>query len=447
MTVLRQLADCFPKFAEADWRASIERARRGAGGAVPSLPPRRADGRPIFRRPRGQPWVAVQRVDAAKWGDALAFLSEDIAGGAFGAELALADNAHPLGGRLRIDELQSAVAPVLDELPPGFQLRLACHDPALIADETLDRLTRADLDLVLTCDPIAALAAGRIANTAALDAAIARLVSRSRVRPFKGAVLVADGRLWHAGGATDEQELAAVVATFVTQLRRFGVDTKIDVTLAADPDQYRTIAKFRALRMLLSRIAEVAALGTEPPRIHAETAWRVMGARNSEMNVLRATSAAFGAAVGGADSITVLPFDSLAHGRTDSHARRLARNTHAILAEEANLHRVADPAAGAGLLEGTSGALAEAAWRRFQQIESEGGILAAIGNGSLLQEIAEAREARLARVATGDTLMVGVNAYTGTPVQLAERVGRTPVRMATRLVFKRHPEAFEVGAP
>ena len=100
------------------------------------------------------------------------------------------------------------------------------------------------------------------------------------------------------------------------------------------------------------------------------------------VNILRATSAAFAAGLGGADSITVLPFTA-ALGLPDAFARRIARNTQLILLDESNLARVADPAAGAGGFEALTDALCEKAWALFQEIEREGGILESLTTGKL----------------------------------------------------------------
>jgi methylmalonyl-CoA mutase len=245
---------------------------------------------------------------------------------------------------------------------------------------------------------------------------------------------IADGRPWHAGGASDEQELGVVLATFVHHLRNGAA--RVGVALVADADQFRTIAKLRAMRLLLARIAEVSGIEMDTS-IHAETAWRSMSARDPHVNILRATSAAFGAAVGGADSIAVLPFDALAGG--DGQGRRLALNTQLILGEESYLARVVDPAAGSGAIEAATESLARVAWTRFQSIEAEGGIVAAIERRDLLHEIAETREARIAQAAANVVKMVGVNAYAGSTVAAAN----VRVEEKDRLVYRRVAEAFE----
>ena len=141
--------------------------------------------------------------------------------------------------------------------------------------------------------------------------------------------------------------------------------------LAADQDQFLTIAKFRALRKLWARIEEACGLEPRPAFVAAETAWRMMTKRDPHGNIVRGTIAALGAAVGGADAVTVLPF-SAALGLPDAFARRIARNTQTILIEEANIHRVADPAAGSGAIEALTDALCAAAWTLFQEIERRG---------------------------------------------------------------------------
>jgi methylmalonyl-CoA mutase len=105
---------------------------------------------------------------------------------------------------------------------------------------------------------------------------------------------------------------------------------------------------------------------------------------------LWATTAAFGAAVGGADSITVVADSNSGALLTP----RLARNVQSILAQEAHLFRVADPAAGSGAVESLTAMLADKAWAELQVIESEGGIVSYAAGGALRQRLATARTAR-----------------------------------------------------
>ena len=120
--------------------------------------------------------------------------------------------------------------------------------------------------------------------------------------------------------------------------------------LAADADEFLTIAKFRALRKLWARVEEACGLAPQPDYVAAETAWRMMTKRDPYVNMLRTTIAVAAAGLGGADAIAALPF-TLAVGLPDRFARRIARNTQLILLEESNLASVADPAAGSGAIE------------------------------------------------------------------------------------------------
>src|SRR5213078_1066267 len=135
--------------------------------------------------------------------------------------------------------------------------------------------------------------------------------------------------------------------------------------VAVDADQFLSIAKLRALRLLWARVEEACGLTPTPAFVSATTAWRMMTKRDPWVNLLRTTVAAFSAGVGGADAISVLPFTA-ALGLPDGFARRLARNTQLVLIEEANLAKVADPAAGSGSLEDLTGKLCRSAWSLFR---------------------------------------------------------------------------------
>ena len=436
------LASEFPVFTEVEWRAALGRMRRttaSPAGESAMVYPRRARAHALVGRPEAAPWQIVQRVDAGDGPSAAAAITADIEGGASGADISFAGSLHPLAERLPA-AAGAAIAKALMAIPNRFQIRIDGSDPA-IESIFIDVAAKRRAELVLAYDPIAALA---IRGTGVVDAERMKAsVTAFDAKRIAGTVVIADGRLWNAGGATDEQELAAALATFVALLRLLDAPERIGVALAADADQFRTIAKFRAIRLLLARVGEVAGL-TLSPGIHAETAWRMMSARDPHMNMLRATSAAFAAAVGGANSITVLPFDALNSTR-ESHGRRLARNTQMILAEEAHLFRVADPAAGSGAIEALTDTLAESAWKAFQAIERTGGIVAAIAEGSLLRDVAAAREARIARAVSGETRIVGVNAYAEAEPAPA-RSRRVPAGPTPRLSFKRVAEVFEAPA-
>jgi methylmalonyl-CoA mutase len=126
--------------------------------------------------------------------------------------------------------------------------------------------------------------------------------------------------------------------------------------------------------------------------------------------MLRATIATFAAGLGGANAITVLPH-TLALGLPDAFARRMARNTQLILLEESNLARVADPMAGAGGTESLTRELCETAWALFQEIETSGGVFAALQQGLIQSKVAATRKARDADIAKRRLVLTGASEF------------------------------------
>ena len=158
------------------------------------------------------------------------------------------------------------------------------------------------------------------------------------------------------------------------------------------------MAKLRAARKLVARVAEACGASHAVDKLHlaATTSERMMARRDPWVNMLRTTVACAGAAFGGADAITVLPF-TWALGKPDAFARRIARNTHLVLQEESALGRVIDPAHGAWFIEKLTEDLAKTAWELFQEIEAKGGMGAALESGFIQDEIGRVAEARAAR--------------------------------------------------
>jgi methylmalonyl-CoA mutase len=189
----------------------------------------------------------------------------------------------------------------------------------------------------------------------------------------------------------------------------------ISFVLVADTDEFMTIAKFRAARLLWERVQTACGLAPKPMVLHAETAWRSLTRRDPWVNMLRGTIATFSAGIGGADSLIVLPFTA-ALGLPDAFARRIARNTQLVLLEEANLWRVADPAAGAGSFESLTQALCEQGWSKFQDLEREAkddlpGIVSALTNGHVQAGLARQREAHAKAIATRREPITGTSEF------------------------------------
>ncbi|MGO4201556.1 methylmalonyl-CoA mutase small subunit [Rhodococcus sp. TAF43] len=236
--------------------------------------------------------------------------------------------------------------------------------------------------------------------------------------------ITVDGTAFHNAGASDAEELGAAVAAGVEYLRALtnaGLTIsaalgQLEFRLAATDDQFQTIAKFRAGRQVWARVAQVCGASEFGGAVqHAVTSAAMMAQRDPWVNMLRTTLAAFGAGVGGADSVTVLPFDVAlpagAAGVSKSFSARIARNTQLLLLEESHLGRVLDPGAGSWYVEDLTEEIAAKAWEFFQQIETVGGYSAAIGSGVIGDRIAATKAARDSDIAHRKTAVTGVNEF------------------------------------
>jgi methylmalonyl-CoA mutase len=232
--------------------------------------------------------------------------------------------------------------------------------------------------------------------------------------------LLADGRPYHEAGASEAQELAAMLATLVAYLRaceatglrpRMAFD-QIAIGLAADADLFLTMAKLRSARRLIARVAEACSAGSaaEKLQLTASTSERMMTKRDPWVNMLRTTVACAGAAFGGAEAITVLPF-TWALGKPDAFARRIARNTHLVLQEESAAARVIDPGHGSWYVEALTDQLARTAWELFQTIEAKGGMARALESGFIQDEVGKVADARARDIAHGRVELTGVSAF------------------------------------
>ncbi|MGW8876521.1 methylmalonyl-CoA mutase family protein [Streptomyces mirabilis] len=260
--------------------------------------------------------------------------------------------------------------------------------------------------------------------------------------------LTVDALPYHEAGGSAAQELGSSLATGVAYLRELteaGLSVQqavaqLEFRYSATADQFLTIAKLRAARRLWARVTEVC--GAPGGQVqHAVTSPVMMSRRDPWVNMLRTTVATLAAGVGGADAVTVLPFDH-ALGLPDAFARRIARNTSTILVEESHLSRVIDPAGGSWYVERLTDELAHAGWEFFQWIEREGGQAAALRSGRLGQDLARTWEARSAKLAKRREPVTGVSEFPNLAERLVERAP-APVPPSGGLPRVRRDEAFE----
>lgn len=264
--------------------------------------------------------------------------------------------------------------------------------------------------------------------------------------------VVVDGTAVHEAGATAVEELACAVSAGVAYLRALteqglavaDAARALEFRFAATADQFTTIATLRAARRLWDRVGEASGVpaADRGMRQHAVTSSVMITARDPWVNMLRTTVAAFAAGVGGADAITVAPFDA-ALGLPDAFARRIARNTQSLLLEESHLGRVLDPAGGSWYVESLTDALAHAAWELFTELERAGGYAAALSSGLVAERVAAAWEARSRRIATRTDALTGVSEFPNIAEVLPGRPPDPAVPAGGGLPRVRAAQAFE----
>ncbi|PSC02595.1 methylmalonyl-CoA mutase [Alsobacter soli] len=412
----------FPIPTRDQWRTLVEGVLKGKdfertlvnrtydGLRIDPLYAKAEGAQAIAGRAAGATWSVLQRVDNPDVKAAREQALADLENGATGLQLVFAGSQGAHGFGLP-DGSAGTLAAVLDGvvLDAGIRIEVDLSFGCKDAAESLAALVEkrghapADVDIAFGYDPMGQMLTlgGSPMPWSELAPLFAGLAGSLARRGFRGPIASADARIIHAAGGSEAQELAYAVASALAYLRALeagGLDldaarSLVGFRLAADADQFLTIAKFRALRQLWARVEQASGLQPKPIRIHAETAWRMMTKRDPWVNLLRQTVAVFAAGVGGADSVSVLPFTQ-AIGLPDAFARRIARNTQLVLLEESNLAKVADPAAGSGGLESLTAELCAAAWALFQNIEKQGGVARAIEAGTLQEKVAGVRAER-----------------------------------------------------
>jgi methylmalonyl-CoA mutase len=440
------LAEDFPAARIDEWRALVDKALKGADFEK-RLVARTADGikiNPLYTRgdalqsavnavPGTPPFTRGTKAvrDGLGWdirtfhieadpNAANAAILEDLEGGVTSIGLQVGGNGLPATK----EAFSAALAGVLlDVCPIVLVAGENFFDAALALNATWDAsgIKASERLGSFGADPLGTLAmTGRLSEP--VDTALARAVALMKTTEASSRVQVmtADGVVAHVAGASEAQELAFMLSALVAYLRAAeegGISPrdalpKINVALAADIDEFSTIAKLRAARRLIWRVADASGAGdvASAVTLNCPTSYRMMAKRDPWTNILRTTIACTGAALGGADAIVVLPF-TFALGKPDAFARRVARNIQIVCQEESHLGRVNDPAGGSWYVENLTEDMARKAWEIFQDIEARGGLLAGLTSGYIQATIAKTAEARAKSIATVRQELTGVNAF------------------------------------
>jgi methylmalonyl-CoA mutase len=417
------------------WRAQVEKELGGASFEKAlvhttaeglAIQPLYVDGPAPVAVPRASgTFGVIMRHDAAL-GPVDAGIADDLAGGADGVWLA--GDPAALGSEVR-------TGTIVLESEGG--------DPAAALTALAGRAPR----LLLGADPIGAVAAGR---ATAIDlAGLAPLTKRAL--DARGVIAGLVSTLpYHRAGADAADELAIALsagAAYLGALVEADIDVataaaQIAVQVAVGRDTFLELAKLRALRIVWAKLTTAAGAttaGGAPLLVHAVSSPRTLTERDPWVNMLRVTTQVFAAVLGGADLVTPAAFDE-ALGAPSPLGRRTARNTALVLREESHLGRVVDPAAGSYYLESVTDALAREAWKRFQALERDGGVAAALTSGALAARLDAAWKKRAGAIGKRKDAITGVSEF----ANLDEaRLPRTPLGAAGGLPRHRDAEPFE----
>lgn len=328
-------------------------------------------------------------------------------------------------GGVPVDGLATVLEPVFVDLAPTVldapfePLEAARALAAVIADKGVAPAPGTSFGV----DPIGAAFRGRGVTDLDVVVESARLAQPLGVR-----AITVDATAVHDAGASDVQELAYSLAVGAQYLRilveaGFGVEEAaalVDFRYAATDEQFPTIAKLRAARRLWNRVAELSGVTTAAAGQlqHAVTSRPMMSRYDPYVNMLRTTIASFAAGIGGAASVTVLPFDEPL-GLPEPFSRRIARNTSSLLIGESHVAVVTDPAGGSHAVEKLTDDLARAAWQLFGEIDATDSLEAALD--LVRSRIETVVSARALAVARRTRPLTGVSEFPQVDEKLPER--------------------------
>ncbi|HHV37376.1 MAG TPA: methylmalonyl-CoA mutase, partial [Candidatus Cloacimonetes bacterium] len=247
------------------------------------------------------------------------------------------------------------------------------------------------------------------------DIVITRLKHAPKMKSF-----VINSTVYENAGASAVQELAFILATAITYLKKL-IDKGLDIDMIAPlfsvklslgSNFFMEIAKIRAFRLLWAETIKALGGNEESQKIwiHGRTADFNKSVYDLYVNMLRTTTEGFSGVIGGVDSLEITPFDSVVAKNTE-FSRRMARNQQLILKEEAHFSKVADPAGGSYYVESLTAQLADLAWKLMQEIEGMGGMLTALQSGKIHEMLEETAKAKIDAVNRRRDVFVGVNMY------------------------------------
>lgn len=233
---------------------------------------------------------------------------------------------------------------------------------------------------------------------------------------------IVDVNTYAQGGASIDRQIGLALAhghEYLVKLIESGVlpneaAKRIEFNWAVGTTYFLEIAKLRAFRTLWSFV--LANYGVEKQlcvtKIHSQTSNFYYSNLDVHTNLLRATTSAMAAVIGGSDTLEVLPYDyNLLQDKKATDGQRLAINIQLILQEEGYLNQVIDAAGGSYFIESITEELKKKGYELFQNIEKEGGIVNYFEKGQLLKGINNDLMKKKESFKSGETVLVGVNKF------------------------------------
>lgn len=424
------------------------------------LDPSESAAAPVAASQRSIRWRVMQRVDAPDPAGAAAQAAEDLKNGANGLSLVFAGapNAFGFGLPSDIDSLRAA----LKDVPlQGVHLRVDVHPQSRASIDWLAQIFQEKqvnpkgVHLSFGVDPASLfVGTGQLRmSLEALEASLPQSLGGFFALSLPGVLLEADGRVYHNAGASEIQELGIMLASAASYLRMFEDARQPPVyamphlgfATSLDQDLLTSTAKLRALRRLWARMLEEYGIEPTPVPIHAETSFRMLSARDVATNIVRTTMATFSAAVGGADSISVLPH-TIPVGLPAPDARRIALNTSLVQGYETSAQELIS--AQSDLVDGLVGRFCDEGWEEYKRIEADGGVLRSIAAGWLQARIAEERKEQVKRRGTlvGATIYPKTASDAGTLPEILQQIFQDSAITCEPLLPQRFEALLEPGA-
>lgn len=289
-------------------------------------------------------------------------------------------------------------------------------------------------------DPLADLAQGGSVGLSAdsIKSAAAQMIKDVQTTAPGMRAITVQAHVYHNAGAQIAQEIAYALAAgveYISAAVNAGISAvdavkSIGFSFSVGSLYFLEIAKFRVFRLLWSAVLEQFGVNEGMSHIHAQTSKWSMTVFDPNVNMLRGTTQAMSATIAGVDALTVLPYDC-AFREPNEFSYRISRNVQLLLMHEAGFDKIVDPSAGSWYIEKITEGLAEQAWKIFQGVEAQGGLLAALQAGTVQEAIAKVKASRAKNISARKDVFLGTNSYPNLLENMAAEI-KAPVENALK---------------